>query len=204
VYISWFFLSLRRLHYRLLFSSFMPFASHGPREQSPSRRDRFDHVLVTCARWWSCTQATRITRFARLPRGCCTNTCRVHTPFLSVLFLIITHTVPKPVPHIAFGFRTCFCCTGSEMLCFSPPIQPTTHVLHVLTCEVLVSAERIYLLGLRALTLRVPYCTMVETASRMSLAPTRPSRRPTLLIMTCKYSRRIQFAAVSGLHQMWQ
>lgn len=81
MYISWFFLSLRRLHYRLLFSSFMPFASHGPREQSPSRRDRFDHVLVTCARWWSCTQATRITRFATLPRGCCTNTCRVHTPF---------------------------------------------------------------------------------------------------------------------------
>ena len=140
---SWIFLSPGPL----FFSSYMPLASHGPRDKF--HRDAIalitsSHVCATVTR--STMQAHPDYTFATLfRRGCCTRPL-VEYPYRPCL--IVAHPI-HAVPNLSltsplFCFRTfLFCCTGSEMLCFlSLSTYPTPpHVLHVLTCEVLVSPD---------------------------------------------------------------
>ena len=108
--------------------------------------DHAHRVAIALIKPWSRVrdsgqQAIRTTRFfATLFRGGCTNTCRVHTPFLSVLFPDYHSHCNPTCPSRRLLLSHLFCCTGSEMLCFPPPIPPP-HVLHVLTCEAFVSTD---------------------------------------------------------------
>lgn len=128
--------------------------------------------LVTCARLWVTMHATTTwtTRLQRLVRSSsCTTTCRVYTPFLSVLFLIIahfTHCTSPSVPHIASCFRTCFVALDRKCCASLHLSTPTTHTYFTYSLARFLFQQPnisplVFMLG--ALGVQY-YCTTIEMA----------------------------------------